>query len=112
MSTPPIEEFTDFENPKAATVDRLIQALDKAYHRPGLLMWRSFLGGLMYAFGATIGFALVITIGAYVLQALGGVSLFKPFIDKLDDIIVTHTVTAQQQAINQVIQQQSATPKP
>lgn len=111
------EEFHEFQNPSAASIDRLITALDRAYHNPGRLMWRSFLGGLMYAFGATIGFTLVLTMSVYILQSLGGVSLLKPAVDKLQEMIIARqqqTITTENQdTINTLLKQYtSPTPKP
>jgi hypothetical protein len=82
------KDFSDFKNPKAADVDILVQALDRAYHRPGLMMWRSFLHGFMAALGATIGTALFFTILLYILQGLGGVELLRPSIEKIQDIVI------------------------
>jgi len=116
MPTPTPEEFTEFQNPSSASVERLIQALDRTYHHMGNLMWRNFIAGLMYAFGATIGFAIVLGAAAYILRGLGGVSVFKPAIDKLDDLIISHTQsvanTTQEQAVNQILNQTNKTPTP
>ena len=49
------QEFKDFQNPEDASVDNLVKALDRAYHRPGLLMWRAFWAGFMSAVGAAFG---------------------------------------------------------
>ncbi len=110
--TPPPADFTEFENPNSASVDRLVQSLDRAYHRPGLLVWRSFLSGIFYALGVTIGFTIVITISAFILQSLGGISFFQPFINRLDDMITnrlqTTAVNTQQQQIDQLLQKYSS----
>lgn len=90
MST--TEEFKEFENPNSASVDRLIQALDRAYHRPGLLMWRAFTSGLFYAIGATVGAAIFFSVVLYVLHVLGGLSLLSPGIEKLSDMITSQQV--------------------
>ena len=113
------EDFTEFQDPSSASVDRLVQSLDRAYHRPGLLMWRSFLSGLMYAIGATVGLTLLLTIAAYVLQALGGINLINPLIQKLDDNVVsienrsnqsTTLTPAEEKILSQL--NQSPTPTP
>lgn len=57
-------------------LDRLVKAIDRAYHHPGPLVWRGFLIGLASGLGATIGVALVLAILGFVLRELGGL----PFI--------------------------------
>jgi hypothetical protein len=74
--------------PSEATVRRLVVAVEKAYHRPWLMMWRSFLHGFMTALGATIGTALFFTILIWVFQALGGVDLLRPGVEAIQDLII------------------------
>lgn len=78
------DEFAEFRSPDEASLDRLIAALDRAYHRPGSLMWRAFLQGLSGAFGAAVGWILIITISGFLFQALGGINLLHPVLDKIE----------------------------
>ena len=57
-------------------LDRLVKAIDRAYHHPGPLVWRGFMIGLASGLGATLGVALVLGILGYFLRELGGL----PFI--------------------------------
>ena len=96
------ESFKDFQSPHEASVDRLVHALDRAYHRPGLLLWRSFLQGFMTAVGAFLGTFLVIIGSGYVLHSLGGYNLFKPLITEFQNTLIqaelkqTHVIDNQQ----------------
>jgi hypothetical protein len=71
-----------------ATMHRLLTAVDRAYNRPWLMMWRSFLHGFMTALGATIGTALFFTILVWFFQRLGGIDLLAPQIEKLQDLLI------------------------
>lgn len=83
--------FSDFQSPDEASVNRLIIALDRAYHQPRLLMWRAFLQGFTAAIGAFIGSAFIVIVSAYLFQALGGLGLLKPYVDKIQDATSTKT---------------------
>ena len=82
------QEFKDFQSPHEASLDRLINAVDRAYHRPGLLLWRSFLQGVMTAIGASVGTFLVFSVVIYVFQALGGIELLRPGLEKLQEMLL------------------------
>ena len=82
-------DFSDFQSPHEASVDKLVAAIDNAYHRPWMMMWRSFLQGFMAAIGAVIGTAFIGILSVYLFQALGGFSLLKPYVDKLQHSIST-----------------------
>jgi hypothetical protein len=58
-----------------ANLDRLVSAIDKAYHHPGPLVWRGFLVGLASGLGATIGVALVLALLGFILRELGGLPI-------------------------------------
>ena len=89
------DAFTDFRAPNEASFDKLVKAIDRAYHRPFVMMGRSFLQGLMTSLGATAGFAIVMVILFYVLQSLGGIDYFAPGIHKLQDLIIPASVRTQ-----------------
>lgn len=82
------EKFKDFKGPGEASVDRLIIALEKVYHNPWHMMWRSFLHGLTAGVGATIGTALVVSLSVYVFQAVDGVKFLQPTINRLQEMIL------------------------
>jgi len=81
----PKDEFSDFRSPEQASFDKMVEALDRAYHRPWAMMWRSFLHGLMSAVGAAVGWILIITLSGYLFQALGGIKLLTPLLDKAQE---------------------------
>ena len=87
-------EFKDFQSPTEASVDRLIEGLDRAYHQPGRMMWRSFLQGIMTGIGAAIGTILIAVVLTYAIQALGGIKLLDPVISKLQESIVNSQIKA------------------
>ena len=82
-----VTSFDDFRSPHEASEDRLIDALDRAYHRPGLMIWRSFLQGFMAGVGASLGTVLFFVVSVYLLNLLGGVNLIKPLVDKYQQAI-------------------------
>lgn len=81
------DEFSEFRSPEDASFDKMVHALDRAYHKPWVMMWRAFLQGLMGAFGTAVGWILIFTLSGVIFQALGGFSLFKPITDKLQSTI-------------------------
>jgi hypothetical protein len=103
---PAVGAFKDFQSPHEASIDQLIQALDRAYHRPRLLMWRSFLQGIMTGIGASVGTLLVAGVITYSIHALGGIKLIQPMIDKLQESIVNSQIQASNK-IQQQIQAQN-----
>ena len=83
------KDFSDFQSPHEASVERLVQALDRAYHRPGLLLWRSFWQGMFTALGAFVGSALIIAVSGYLFHIYGGFQRFiQPGLDKLQKSVV------------------------
>jgi hypothetical protein len=83
------DEFAEFRSPDDASFDKLVAAIDRAYHRPGLMLWRSFCQGLMSAIGMAIGWILIISVSGYLFQALGGINLLKPWIEKAQQGIIS-----------------------
>ena len=85
---PRVKDFSDFQSPHEASVERLVQAIDKAYHRPGLMLWRSFWQGFMSAIGLSVGYAVVVIILIYVFRSLGGIELLQPFANKIQEMVI------------------------
>lgn len=79
------KDFSAFQSPHEASVDRLVQAVDRAYHRPFLMMWRAFLQGLMTAIGASVGTAIVVLVSIYVFKYSGGPGWLNNSIQKMKD---------------------------
>jgi hypothetical protein len=102
----PNPEFKDFESPHEASVDRLVEALDRAYHRPGLLMWRSFLQGMFTALGTFVGAILIAAAVGFAIRSLGGVDFFKPVINQFQDFITQSAIQSQLKAAKTFQQQQ------
>ena len=80
-----VTSFHEFQSPHEASVDRLVLALDKAYHRPWLMMWRSLLQGFMFTVGASVGSIVVFGLSVYFFQRSGGIDLLKPFFNSVSD---------------------------
>ena len=74
VTVPPIagEAFKDFKGPDEASFDKFILALDRAYHRPWSMMWRSFLQGVMKGMGTVFGFLMMIAILVLLFRAFNG----------------------------------------
>lgn len=103
-------DFKDFQSPHEASVDRLVEALDRAYHRPWLMIWRSFLHGFMTAIGATFGTVIIVVIAGMAFQALGGIELLRPSIDKLQNMITGSIQSQVGSPSNQTPLKQNGTP--
>ena len=82
-------DFSDYQRPHEASVNRLIQAVDRAYHRPWLMMWRAFLQGIATAIGITVGYLIIFTLLFYLFQSLGGTDkLLTPTLQKVSNSIL------------------------
>ena len=79
------EERSDRE-----TVVRLTAAIERAYTRTGILVWRSLLQGFMSVLGAALASILLFLLGIYLFSAFGGPTLFQNFIASISDSVV-HT---------------------
>ncbi|OGD60885.1 hypothetical protein A3A71_03175 [Candidatus Berkelbacteria bacterium RIFCSPLOWO2_01_FULL_50_28] len=74
---------------KVDRVERLITALDRAYHRPGLLVWRGFLIGLASGLGATIGAAIVLALLGFLLREFGGLPVIGNWLNSISNSLPT-----------------------
>jgi hypothetical protein len=72
---------------KDKILDRLVASIEKAYHRPGRLMWRGFLIGLASGIGGTLGIALVIILLTLLVGKLGGIPVIGEALRDLLEII-------------------------
>jgi chromate transport protein ChrA len=68
-------------------ISQLVNSIDKAYHRTGLLMWRSFLMGLMSGLGATVGVAIVITVIGLLIKEFGGLPVVGQWLGELKIVL-------------------------
>ena len=68
-------------------ISQLVYAIDKAYHRTGYLMWRSFLTGLMSGLGATVGVAIVLTLLGVIIKQFGGLPIVGSWLDYVGRIL-------------------------
>lgn len=75
---------------KADKLDQLVNIIDKTYHHPGNLMWRSFVSGLLSGLGATIGVAVVLTLLGYLLRHLGGLPVIGQWLNDASQILPSH----------------------
>lgn len=66
------------------TNQRLVDALDVAYNKPGLIFWRGFIKGIGQGLGATIGVAIVFIVLSWLLRELGGIPAFSDWVNQLD----------------------------
>ena len=85
-------DFADFQSPHEASVDRLVEAMDRAYHRPWLMMWRSFLQGMMTGVGAGLGTVLFFAFSVYLFNVLGGVQLLRPILNNFEEGLAAQVV--------------------
>lgn len=108
MSEEPVVEQKPAKEPNQATLDRLLRAVELAYHHPYRMMFRSFLHGFMAALGATIGTALFFTILIWVFQALGGLELLREPIERLQEIIIPDEFQAQQKSSDELVREAEA----
>lgn len=90
--TPRERDFTPFQSPHEASVNQLVQALDRAYYRPGLLLWRSFWQGFFTAIGAAVGTVVFVGLVSYLFSILGGSQLVKPYLDKLQNGLIQRQI--------------------
>lgn len=81
------DEFADYRGPDDASFDKFIQALDRAYHRPWVMMWRSFLHGLMTGLGATIGTTVVLAALTYIFQIVDGPRLLSSYANSIGNAL-------------------------
>ena len=72
---------------KENSINRLIGAIDKAYHNPSQLVWRGFLVGLMSGLGATVGVALVLAIIGLLIRQFGGLPVVGDWLNELGQIL-------------------------
>ncbi len=124
MASTPEESFKDFKHPDDASFDKLVAAIDRAYHRPFRMAMRSFLHGMMTALGATVGAGLVFLLLFYILRSVD----FGPYAEKFQNLIIPESIRKQldpeayqssasqqsqavQQALDTYIKQQSANSK-
>lgn len=68
-------------------INRLVRAIDSAYHNPGQLMWRNFLGGLFSGLGATIGVAIVVLILGFMIRQFGGLPIIGQWLNELGRVL-------------------------
>lgn len=85
------EAFKDFKHPDEASFDRLVKALDRAYHHPFKMAIRSFFHGMMAALGATIGAGLVLVLMFYMLKSVD----FSPYAEQLQNLIIPESIRKQ-----------------
>lgn len=63
------------------------QSIEKYYNGWSNLMARSFVSGLFTALGATVGLALVVTLGGVILDQLGVLPGVGQFFVKISDLL-------------------------
>lgn len=68
-------------------LNRLSLAVEKFYGSYWRLIWRSFVGGLFYGLGATIGLAIVLVIIGFILQSLGVLPIIGEWFKDLNRFI-------------------------
>lgn len=96
------ESFIHFSNPNDQTLHRLVLAVDKAYNKPGLLMWRGFCYGFMTAVGATVGTAFVIAVSTYAFSFFGGFKYIQNGFNNLTNTITNSITSSTTSTINDI----------
>jgi hypothetical protein len=79
----PADDFADYRSPDSASFDKLVAALDKAYHHPWRMALRSFLHGFMSAIGAAVGATLVVVLSGYLFNRFGGVGFVQSLAEQV-----------------------------
>lgn len=72
---------------KVKKFDQLVTVIEKTYHHPGSLMWRSWLVGLMSGLGATLGVAIILAILGFLLRELGGLPVIGDWLNDVSRIL-------------------------
>lgn len=70
-----------------ANLERLLRAIEKIYHTPGYLLWRSFIAGLASGLGATIGAAIVLALIGFLIRELGGLPIIGQWLTDVGRIL-------------------------
>lgn len=72
---------------KVKRFDQLVAVIEKTYHSPGNLMWRSLLVGLLSGLGATFGVAIVLALLGFMLRELGGLPVIGDWLNDVSRIL-------------------------
>jgi hypothetical protein len=91
MAQQPEESFKEFKHPDDASFDKLVAAIDRAYHRPFRMALRSFIHGMMTALGATVGAGIVFLALFYVLRTVD----FGPYAERFQNLIIPESIRKQ-----------------
>lgn len=75
------------EQAKRKALEGFARAVDRAYGNWWHLITRSFVGGLFVALGATVGFALLVTILIFVLRHLEVLPVVGDFFSNIKDFV-------------------------
>lgn len=84
LPSAPKDDFADYRHPDDASFDKLVGAIDRAYHRPFVMMGRAFLHGMMSILGGTVGAAIIFVILFYILRSLN----WAPYIEDFQKLII------------------------
>ena len=68
-------------------LEDLIKAINAVYLDRKKLIYRSFISGIFYALGATLGLSVFILIVSYILHLMGGVPLIGNYIEFINGFI-------------------------
>lgn len=83
-------ELNPDEKKSLTSLDNLVAAIDKAYHHPGQLAWRSFLSGLMSGLGATVGVAIIVLVLGFLIRQFGGLPVIGNWLNDLGQLLPKH----------------------
>lgn len=71
-----------------AAFDRLVAAIDKAYHRPWRMFFRAFFQGIATVLGGTVGASIVFALLFYILSSLN----FAPLAEKVQKLVIPEKI--------------------
>lgn len=87
-------------SPRDIEINRLVQALDRAYSHPWLLVRRSFVSGFMTAVGAWLGSVLIVVLSGLIIRHF---NLVGPLFQRLEDSVSNSVIQTQNKAANQFL---------
>ena len=91
--TPKKQQLNEDEQDLVKKVSILIQAVERVYPSTTKLMYRSFLSGIFFSLGTTLGLSLLLAITTFFLTQLQHIPVVDQLLDKtfVEEVIPTET---------------------
>lgn len=94
------DDFMEFRNPNDPTINRLVEAIERAYFHPWKMAFRSFIHGMMVGIGGAFGTALVVFLSGYLFTHYGGIDKIKGFLNGMVDNITQSQTKSVENSLN------------